>query len=96
MSFDLSSKWFNRRLSLNVGGTYGISKTDDSLTDSRNTSANFKLALNLKQFMKNLLINPTIGVRGVYSKTDNRITPSSNSEEMRLYLVLTSSTPFSY
>jgi hypothetical protein len=94
MNMDLRSTFINRKFGFDLGGTYSIMKTDNGSMDAKNLNANFRLAWNIKEYFKSLL-NPTLALRGVYSKINDRINTGANRDELTLFLVLTTSTPFS-
>jgi hypothetical protein len=95
ITLDLKSRFFQERVSFDLGGTYSIIKTDNETVDTKNLNVNFRLAYNIRNLLKGYL-NPSIGVRGTYLKITDRINPGSGRDEFVLFLVLATSTPFSF
>jgi hypothetical protein len=95
INMDVRTKFFNDGLTFDVGGTYNIMKVNDDSTDNRNLSTNFRLAYNIKDFLKGY-VNPTIALRGTYTKFTDNVYPSSNRDEFVLFLVLATTIPFSF
>jgi hypothetical protein len=95
INLDLRTRFFNDRLTFDVGGTYNIIKADDDSADNRNLSANFRLAYNIKDFLKGY-VNPTIALRSTYTKVTDKLYSSSDRDEFVLFLVLATTIPFSF
>jgi hypothetical protein len=95
INLDLRTKFFRDRISFDIGGTYNIVKASDASVDNRNLNANFRLAYNIRDFLKGYM-NPTIALRGTYLKTTDEIYSRSNKDEFILFLVLATSVPFSF
>jgi hypothetical protein len=95
INLDLRTKFFRDRASFDVGGTYNITKADDDSIDNRNLNMNFRIAYNIKNILKGY-INPTIALRGTYTKFVDNIYSSSDKEEFILFLVLATTIPFSF
>jgi hypothetical protein len=95
INLDLRTKVFNEKVSFDVGGTYNIIKVDNESVDSRTLNTNFRLAYNIKNFLKGY-VNPTIALSGTYLKITDKVQSQSNKDEFVLFLVLATSMPFSF
>jgi len=95
VNLDIRTIFLRERASFDVGGTYNIIKGDENTADSRTLSTNFRLAYNIKGILKGFL-NPTIALRGMYTKFTDDINPSADRDEFTLFLVLAATMPFSF
>lgn len=95
INLDVRTKFFQEKMSFDVGGTYNITKANDGSVDSRNLNTNFRLAYNIKGLLKGFL-NPAIALRGTYMKNIDEVYSQSTKDEFILFLVLATSVPFSF
>jgi hypothetical protein len=95
INLDLRTKFLKERGSFDIGGTYNITKADNSSINTRNLNANFRLAYNIKNLLKGYL-NPSVALRGSYMKITDKVNRSSDRDEFTLFLVLATSIPFSF
>ena len=91
-NLDLRSRFFHDRTSFDVGGTYTTSKADNASVDSGTWNARATLSYRLKDHLKTF-VNPTIGLRFSYLKTDDKINSSMNKDEFSLFAVIEAAIP---
>lgn len=91
---DVRTKFFRGKASFDLGGGYNIVKADDGSTSSRTLNANFRLGYEIEDILKNL-VRPVIALKGTYQHLTDRVLPTSN-KEFTLFLVLATTTPFSF
>jgi len=92
---DFRTKFFDQRASLDIAGTYTITKANDGSVNTRNLNGTVQLAYDLAKMMKEY-IKPVIALKATYSKITDKINPSSNNDEFVLYFVFTTNIPFSF
>lgn len=95
VNLDLRTKFFKERASFETGCTYSIAKADNGSSNSRILNANFRLAYQIKGFLK-YFHKPSIALRGSYMKINDKVNPASNKDELTLFLVLATTIPFSF
>ena len=95
INLDVRTKFFQEKMSFDVGGTYNITKANNGSVNTRNLNTNFRLAYNIKGLLKGFL-NPTIALRGTYMKNIDEVYSQSTKDEFILFLVLATSVPFSF
>ena len=95
INLDLRTRFMKERASFDVSSTYNIMKADNGSVDSRNLNANFRLGYMIKEILRGF-IRPTIAIRGTYMKNTDNINPAADSDAFALFLVLSTSTPFSF
>ena len=95
VNLDVRSNFFKKRLFCDVGSSYNVTKANDDSIDNWNLNTNFRIAYNLKDFMKGYA-DPTIALRGSYMKFTDKAYSGADNEEFRLLLVLATSIPFSF
>ncbi len=95
VNLDLRTKFLNEKVSFDTGGTYSIAKADDGSSNSRILNANFRLAYQIKEYLKGFH-KPQIAIRGTYMKINDKVNPTSNKDDLTLFLVLTTAVPFSF
>jgi hypothetical protein len=93
-TLDLRGDVFNKKLSYGFGGTYTLTKANDDSYDQDTLSTNFNV---LYLLVKNLwgFLNPSLGVRGLYNRTNDRILDQTTNE-LALFLVVQTTMPFSF
>ena len=91
MNLDIRGDLLRRTLTYAFAGTYNMTKADDDTTDSDsyniNMTVQYLLARNLWGFL-----NPSIGIRGNYNKTNDRVY-SMRNDEMIIMAVFSLSMP---
>ena len=95
INLDLRTRFLNERASFDVAGTYNIVKADNGSVDSRNLNANFRLGYVIKEILGGF-VKPTIAIRGTYMKNTDNVFPGADRDEFTIFLVLATSTPFSF
>ena len=91
-NLDLRSRFFHDRASFDVGGTYTASKADNDSMDSGTWNARATLSYRLKDHLKTF-VNPTMGLRFSYLRTDDKINVGMNKDEFSLFFVLEAAIP---
>jgi hypothetical protein len=91
-NLDLRSRFFHDRASFDVGGTYTSTKADNESADSGTWNARATLSYRLKDHLKTF-VNPTVGLRFSYLKTDDKINESMNKDEFSLFAVIEAAIP---
>jgi hypothetical protein len=91
-NLDLHSRFFHDRTSFDIGGTYTATKADNDSADSGTWNARATLSYRLKDHLKTF-VNPTIGLRFSYLRTDDKINVGMNKDEFSLFLVLEAAIP---
>jgi len=83
---DLKGDLFEKKLTYGLGGTYIILRASDRSSQTDTLSSNFNISYLL---FKNLwgFLNPSVGIRGLYNKTNDRVLRQT-TDEFALYLVL--------
>lgn len=94
VNLDVRSGFLGGRITFDLGGSYNAIKSDNELTDQRMLNAGFRLAYIIKDYFKEYL-RPSIGLRGTYARTDDRIA-GTETKELTAFLVLAASMPFSF
>ncbi len=93
-SLDLRGDVLKKRLTYGFGGTYTLSKASDGSTSQDILGSNFNLSYLL---VKNLwgFLNPSVGIRGLYNRTNDRLTDVTTNE-CAVFLVIQTTMPFSF
>jgi hypothetical protein len=91
-NLDLRSRFFHDRASFDVGGTYTSTKADNDSADSGTWNARATLSYRLKDHLKTF-VNPTVGLRFSYLRTDDKINESMNKDEFSLFAVIEAAIP---
>jgi hypothetical protein len=91
-NLDLRSRFFHDRASFDVGGTYTSTKADNDSADSGTWNARATLSYRLKDHLKTF-VNPTLGLRFSYLKTDDKINNGMNKDEFSLFAVVEAAIP---
>jgi hypothetical protein len=93
-NLDIRGDLFKRKFTYAFAGTYNTTKSNDDTTDldtyNLNLTLQYLLARNLWGFL-----NPSVGIRGQYNKTDDKVYDSRN-EELIIMAVLSLSMPFTF
>jgi hypothetical protein len=95
INLDLRTRFLKDRGSFDIAGTYNIVKADNGSVDSRNLNANFRLGYVLKAILRGF-VKPTVAVRGIYMKNIDKVYSAADRDEFTIFLVLATSTPFSF
>ncbi len=84
-SLDIRGSLFGNKLTYGAGGTYTISKTSDGSSNQDTLSSTFNLSYLL---VKNLwgFLNPSVGFRGLYNRTNDRLL-NLTQDEYAVFLV---------
>ena len=91
-NLDLRSRFFHDRASFDVGGTYTSTKADNDTVDSETWNARATLSYRLKDHLKTF-VNPTVGLRFSYLRTDDKINAGMNKDEFSLFCVIEAAIP---
>jgi hypothetical protein len=94
VNLDLRGKTYHERVSYEVAGTYNRMKASDGSSEQDTLNSNFRISYLLA---KNLwgYLNPSVGIRGLYNKSNDRVYSGEN-EEFVLLMVFTADMPFSF
>jgi hypothetical protein len=93
-TLDLRGDLFDKKLSYGFGGTHSIFKASDGSSNQDTLSTNFNV---LYLLVKNLwgILNPSVGIRGLYNRTNDRILDQTTNE-FALFLVIQTTMQFSF
>jgi hypothetical protein len=88
LTLDLNGDLYRKKITYGLGGTYNWIKASDNATKQDTLSTNFNV---LYLLVKNLwgFLNPSIGIRGLYNRTNDRILDQTTNE-FALFLVVQS------
>jgi len=91
-TLDVRGDLFKKKITYGFGATYSILRASDDSFEQDTLSTNFNVSYLLA---KNLwgFLNPSIGIRGLYNRTDDRVLHDA-TDEFAFYLVLQASMPF--
>ena len=93
-TLDLRGDVFDKKLSYGFGGTYTLSKANDDSSNQDTLSTNFNvLYLLVKNFWG--FLNPSVGIRGLYNRINDRILDQTTNE-FALFLVIQTTMPISF
>jgi hypothetical protein len=93
-SLDLRGDLLGKRLTYGFGGTYFISKASDRSLNQDGLSSTFNVSYLL---VRNLwgFLNPSVGIRGLYNRTNDRLLDLTINE-CAIFLVIQTTMPFSF
>ncbi|NWF93650.1 MAG: hypothetical protein HXY46_12080 [Syntrophaceae bacterium] len=93
-ALDLRGDIFRKKLTYGLAGTYNIIRASDDTTKQDTLSTNFNISYLL---FKNLwgFLNPSIGIRGLYNRTNDKVL-GQTTNELALFLVIQTTMPFSF
>jgi hypothetical protein len=92
---NLFVRFFKDRASFATGSTYTTVKADDGSIDSSQVNVAANLSYNLFHLFSKAYV-PTLTLKGMYVDTHDKITPSNDSDNLEIFLVLSSNIPFSF
>jgi len=93
-TLDLSGKLFKKRLSYEFAGTYTLLRASDDSTKEDTLNTSFKVSYLLFKDLWGFL-NPSVGFRGLYNRTNDRVA-NEITREFGLYLFLSTSMLFTF
>ncbi|MFQ5901283.1 MAG: hypothetical protein ACE5IH_06985, partial [Thermodesulfobacteriota bacterium] len=93
VNLDLMGDAFSKKITYELASSYNKIKSNDSLTDQDSINGEFRIAYILGERLWRLM-NPLVGIRGLYNRMEDRVWEQAN-EELVLFLVLTTTMPFS-
>lgn len=91
-TLDLRGDMFKKRITYGLGGTYTVVRSSDGLSKQYTQNANFNVYYLLFKDLWGFL-NPSVGIRGLYNRTNDKVLHQS-TDEFVLYLVLQTSMKF--
>jgi len=93
-TLDLRGGLFQKKLTYGLAGTYSWIRASDGTTRQDTINGNFNVSYLL---FKNLwgFLNPSMGIRGLYNKTYDRVIGQEH-HELAIFLVISTSMPFSF
>lgn len=92
-TIDIRGDLFIDEVTYGLSSTYNRAVADDRSSETDSVSANFEITYNLgKRFLD--FMHPKAGLRGQYSRTDDKVNAQAN-EETLIWLVLSTDIPFS-
>lgn len=94
ITIDMKKTFLNDKVSFDLSGTYNIVKADDGSVDNRSLNVNLNMAYKLPTYFQGYL-TPVIYLRGNYSKTMDDVY-STSDETYQIYLVFSTTLPFSF
>ncbi|RMG02251.1 MAG: TonB-dependent receptor [Nitrospirae bacterium] len=94
INLEMRGKTYHDRVSYELAGTYNRIKASDGSSEQDTLKTNFRISYLLA---KNLwgYLNPSVGIRGLYNKSNDRVYNGEN-EDLVLLLVFTAEMPFSF
>ncbi len=93
-NIDIRGNALKGNLTYGVAGTYNRTKSSDGSTELDTVNTNFEVAYSIGRKLLDFL-NPKVGIRGLYRKTNDSVYGTEN-DEFTLLLVLSTSMPFSF
>lgn len=84
-----------QKLSLDIAGTYSITKANDGSINTKNLNGTIQLTYDLSKLLKDY-VKPVIAWKATYSKIRDKINSLNNKDEFILYLVFTTNMQFSF
>jgi hypothetical protein len=93
-TFDLRGNTFSKRITYELAGTFNRTESSDGAMEQDILNTNFRLTYLLGEKIWGFL-NPSVGIRGLYNKTNDKVY-DQESEEFALLVVLSTSMPFSF
>jgi len=94
VTLDIRGDIFQEEITYELSGTYDWTKSSDDLTDQNSIRGDCRLAYLLGKNIWGYL-NPSVGIKALYDKTNDRILDEED-EEITITLVLSTSIPFSF
>ncbi len=93
-TLDLRGSLFEKKIAYGLGGSYNWIKASDGTTKQDTLNTNFNVSHLL---IKNLwgFLNPSVGIRGLYNRTNDRVLDHTTNE-VALFLVMQTTMPFSF
>ncbi|MEW6374315.1 MAG: hypothetical protein AB1502_00805 [Thermodesulfobacteriota bacterium] len=93
-TLDLKGNLLRKKVTYGVGGTYIVMRSSDGLTRQDTLSSNFNVSYLL---FKNLwgFLNPSMGIRGLYNRTHDRVLRQTTNE-LAFFLVIQTLMSFSF
>jgi len=91
-TLDLRGDAFKKRVTYGLGGSYSILRASDGSSKTDTLSSNFNVYYLLYKDLLGFL-DPSLGIRGVYNRTNDRVLHQTTNE-FALYFVLQMSMKF--
>jgi len=93
-TLDLRGNLLEKKITYGFGVTYNWIKASDDTTKQDILNTNFNVSYLL---VKNLwgFLNPSMGVRGLYNRTNDRVLDQTTNE-LAIFLVVQTTMPFSF
>lgn len=91
-TLDLKGNMFQKRVTYGLGGTYTILRASDESSKSDTLSSNFSVYYLLFKDLWGFL-NPSVGIRGLYNRTNDRVLHQI-TDELALYFVVQTTMKF--
>ncbi len=94
VNLELRGDVFHKRVTYELAGTYNNVKSSDGTVEQDTLQTNFRLSYHLSKIFQGFL-NPSVGIKGLYNKTNDRANKQRN-DELVLLLVFSTSMPFTF
>ena len=91
-TLDLKGDLFQKRVTYGLGGTYSVVRASDGLSKQYTQNGNFNVYYLLFKDLWGFL-NPSVGIRGLYNRTNDRVLRQI-TDEFALYFVLQTTMKF--
>ena len=91
-TLDLKGDLFKKRVTYGLGGTYTVLRASDGTSKQYTQNSNFSVYYLLFKDLWGFL-NPSVGIRGLYNRTNDKVFHQS-TDEFALYLVLQTTMKF--
>jgi len=92
IGLDGNARFFENRVTADIGSTYTIVKTTDQTQDNRDITGNFRIGYNLPPLLSGRF-RLTTALTGNYHRIKDQITPSADLDEWTLFLTFTAHMP---
>ncbi len=92
LSLNANSRFLEDRITFDLSGSWGISKSSDDMVDGRRFSANARAAYTWKYAS----FQPSLGLRGEYSRNWDDVNPDAESKNYSVFLVFSLAVPVTY
>jgi hypothetical protein len=95
ISLQAMGKTYYNRITYELGSSYNVLKATDNSADNRILSGTFRVGYSLAKYFLQLL-NPSIALKGVYNNITDQVNPSAGRDDFSIFLVFSSTFPFSF
>lgn len=92
LGLDGRAHFFQSRLTAEAGGSCAFTRTSDRSQENRALNGTFRIAYSPGPLLSGHFV-PTVAFRGLYDRLDDKITPTSDRDNLTLFLTITAEIP---